>query len=409
MLALFLASALSPALVVAAPRTFTGHDGTTIRANLVGVKDGVVVLRSGRNRNFIPFPNFVLADREYIVATFNERKKPELIAQLLTAALRSPLGAPKQNVTQQRSDIPRAVIPGQQKSNQSQKLDGVPLPSPELLQLPDTRIWTDLLGRQVQAQFEKVTAEGNVALRDGYRSQKLPLVAFIRSDLEYIQQVLKDDLELEVFPPGELQPLTAEQTAAGYRVWTDRKGVTLNAKFVRHFRRDLTLEVDGTNTDFPFHGLSVADRDRVTAENKRRADAARAKAEATQAAAGASAGPSGAGMSPGQPGYRPTTPGYSPPMSNRPDYTPPTFTPPTYTPPTDTQPEFSLPEFEYEFHCDRCGHTWTREHKAVDQCPKCSGGGGAYGEGRRIGRYSGFGALIGLIGFGIRWLLYRRD
>ena len=399
MLALLVAATLSPTDLVAAPRTFTGHDGTTIRANLVGVKDGVVVLRSGRNRSFIPFPNFVLADREYIAATFNERKKPELIAQLLTASVRNPLGTPKKNVTAQGSDIPRAVIPGRPKSDQSQKIDGVPLPSPELLQLPDTHIWTDLLGRQVQAQFERVMADGNVALRDGYSVKKLPLVAFIRSDLECIQEVLKEDLLREVFPPDELQPLTAEQTAAGYRVWTDRKGVALNAKFVRQSSRDLVLEVDGTNTDFPFHGLSVADHDWVTAENKSRADAARAKAQAAQAAAQASAASSRAGRSPGGPGYGSSMPGYSPPTSNR----------PTYTPPTATQPEFSLPVFEYEFHCDRCGHNWTREGKAMDQCPKCSGGGGAYGEGRRIGRYSGFGALIGLIGFGSRWLLYRRD
>lgn len=426
LIALLFAATFATSHSFAASRSWTGRDGTTLKADLAGVKDGVVVLRSGRQPHYIPFPHFVLDDRDYIVETFTRRKKPELIAQLLAAALRNPLGIDDQPAVTQPSVLPEAVARRRREAARDaafSEMYGLSLPSPVMLQLSESRVWTDLLGRQVEAQFESVTAEGNVTLRSGYISKKLPLVAFVRSDIDFIKEALKADLEIEVFPPGELQPLTAEQTTNGYRVWNDRKGVMLNGKFVRRSDRNVILEVDGTNREFPFHGLSEADRDWIDQENERRAAAARAQAEAARAQAEAAqnaraAAAGGTGMAPGP--AMPAPGGM--PSSRR-------FGPST---PTHTTP--SIPE--YQFHCDECGHSWTNV-TSVDLCPNCSRGGGTsnassgtgnsyggansssssrssaydsgYQTGRRIGRYSGLGGLIAIISWGIRWLVRRDD
>lgn len=395
--------------VLAQTRQWTDRSGNSMRATMTGVLDGRVVLKAGSKRHTFLLQDFSLDDRDYIAEELKKRRQLDKLAALLQEAAKPPavVSAPTVTLPGTTPAVPGVTSP--QPAPAKTELYGLEIPSPKLLQEESAREWTDLLGNTVTASFLQVVAPAHLQLKDAAgRVQALPIVNFVRSDLESVKSVLAADWEREVFPPNSPE-VTAEQRAKGYRAWTDRKGVSLTAMFVRRLGDELELEVDGENRQFPLHAVSKADQDWVTQELERQA--AQRRAEAAARAASQPSTPSSSPSNPGGsafPGGRTFGPG----SSGR-----------SYTQPH--MPNFSRPQYEfkcdncgrqwtsntpidqcdnckdlYEFRCNRCGHEWTERNQIMSQCPRCAGrdsgnSGSGYGGSSGSGGSSGYGSGSG--------------
>ena len=370
-------------LVQAESREWTDRQGNQLKAEMRGVLNGKVVLKQGPKRQYIPLSAFSLKDRDYIVNKLTTQGNTEKIKELMAQPV-VPL-APAVNPTPNSGlngngntaippQYPGSGNPANQytgsgtpassegqttKRNDSPvTLYGMTIPSPELLEVGEPHEWTDLLGNKVSASFVRMKKPGYITLKPATGLEKdFPIVNFSSKDMDYIKQAIQDDLNREVFPPGKGFAITAEQSSKGYRSWKDRKGVTLNGKFVSRFDRKVTLEVNGATETYPYHGLSTEDQQWITNELRRRADEARAKAEAAQAARSNSSNYSSSGRGSGMS----RSSGSRYPYSSNPGLSTPRIP--------------SGPMFVYKFHCSKCGHEWTRDHTAFDTCPNCQGRG----------------------------------
>ncbi len=285
---------------------------------------------------------------------------------------------------------------------------GLPLPSPELLVPDQIRTWTSLTGHKDLAAFDRLLAPGFLRLKksDGTTNDYV-LVNFSRADIDYVKQALQNDMARPIFPEGSgFQSLTPEDVAKGYRVWTDRKKVPLVGKFVAVKLKNVVIEVNGEEREYPKLGLSEADLSWVDGEVRRRSEAA---AAARQASAGSNSG--GSQSNPGgsqfgrsrfssfggnsNSGYAASNPmlggghgegGGNPTASQfgagRPRTSP--FPSIEYKFQcencgktwTDSSPISRCSECagKYHFHCTKCGHKWTRTDTSLSKCPMCSEG-----------------------------------
>jgi hypothetical protein len=176
----------------------------------------------------------------------------------------------------------------------------------------------------------------------------------------------------------------------------------------------VTIEVGGENKTFPFNGLSEGDKSHITSQEQKNQQQQAAASQPIAAGGGAGGFPN-AGSPPGfgPPGigarpFGPMPPSSIPnPAMPNPAMSSPTMPSPTMPNPAMPSPAMSNPAMPsamppatglagggggggapwsvpnpgagqfvnvYEFRCNNCGHTWTRENQSTDKCPKCSGG-----------------------------------
>jgi hypothetical protein len=219
-----------------------------------------------------------------------------------------------------------------------------------------------------------------------------------------------------VFPEGNgFQSLTPEDVSKGYRVWTDRKKVPLIGKFVATKSKNVVIEVNGEEKEYPKAGLSEADQTWVNNEVRRRAE----EAAAARQAASSNAGDSGTSRFPFPGSTFPRSPrfGGAGDMGHGEDYADNTNSNPGSRSPfgmgghddgssnrfgsgglgrsrfptieytftcdhcgktwTDSSSisQCSDCKDKYQFQCTKCGHKWTRTGTMIDTCPRCSNGG----------------------------------
>lgn len=369
---------------LAQTRQWTDRSGNSLRATMTGVLEGKVVLKAGSKRHMFLLADFSLDDRDYIAEELKKRRQQDKLAALLQEAAKPPRIARSPTTT-----LPGTTLPGASATTPAvgatTEMYGLKIPSHELLQPESSREWTDLLGNTVTASFEQVVSPAHFRLRDvSGRTQALPIVNFVRSDIENVKAALAADLEREVFPANST-PMTDEQRRAGYRTWTDRKGVTMDAKLVRRLSKTLELEVDGQNREFLLHAVSEQDRLWVTAELARQSEQRRAEAAARAAAApppSSSSNPGGSATPGGRPSFGPRGR-----MAR--------IGPPEYEFKCDHcgrqwTSHSPIAQCEncrdtYEFRCNRCGHEWTEKNSMLSECPRCakqdSGGSSSGGSG----------------------------
>lgn len=372
----------------AASRTWTSRKGVQVKAEFTGVKDGLVVLKlPGNIRRQVRLSDFSLEDRDYLVEQLTKRNRPKDMNQLLQLmAFENAVPVVVPDDERSKTNNGNDEIGYEDGSRESDPLNsnvrgqtvvekemyGLPMPSPELIVEDKVRTWESLSGLKQLATFDRVLAPGFLRLKkaDGTKDE-FAIVNFVKEDIEHVKKVLADDMARPVFPEGPgFQSLTPEEVSKGYRVWTDRKNVPLVGKFIAVKGRDVVIEVDGENKEYPKAGLSEADLKWVNNEIRRRAEEAAAKAQAS----------SGGSSRPGSP------------FSSRPTFPrPPRFGVGGHgggghadagghedggssagrfgTGGSGTRP-FGM--FQYKFNCEHCGRSWT-ESTPISHCPDCKG------------------------------------
>ncbi len=377
-----------------AARTWKFRNGAELKAEFIGgVLDNKIVLKgTGNRRYYFRLSEFCLEDRDYIVDYFARRDRPEDQRQLqaMMAAENNvraidPHADPDDSFggNSRVRKVDRGPFNPLAQPNPAPENDvptemyGIALPSPELLVEDQVRTWTSLTGQKLLFRFERALAPGHFRLKksDG-SAHDFAMVNFSTKDIDYVKQLLQADLARPVFPETDgFQSLTPEDVSRGYRVWTDRRNVTLIGKFMGTRGDDVVIEVAGLAQEYPKAGLSESDRTWVDGEVRRRAEAARAAAE--QAAAN---------------NPRPRNPWD---RSNRFEHEDRTrnlghggmgrdhFPRLEYRFEcehcgrtwTDNMPVSRCEHCagKFHFHCRRCGHKWTRTDRLIDNCPRCSG------------------------------------
>jgi hypothetical protein len=231
-----------------------------------------------------------------------------------------------------------------------------------------------LIGSTQLATFDRVLSPGFLRLKkaDGTTGD-FALVNFSKADIDYVKQVLQDDLARPVFPEGNgFVSLTPDDVSKGYRVWTDRKSVPLIGKFVGTKSKNVVIEVADENREYPLAGLSEADRSWIKAEVKRRADAAAAARQAAANSEGNNSPFGGSRSSFGPGGHSEGGGGgfggsMFPTYKFECEHCGKTWTGPT---PISHCSECFGKSF---FECNRCGHKWsTKGGSMLSECPQCA-------------------------------------
>ena len=375
----------------AASRTWKSRKGLEVKAEFTGVLNGKVILKlAGGIRQPVRLSDFSLEDRDFLVDHLtkrNRQKEKQQLLELMAAenAVRviDPDAVRPTNAegTDSGYETPETGqgnplafnpinpnLPGQVPEVETE-MYGLSLPSPELLVEDKVRTWTSLTGLKQLATFDRVLAPGFLRLKkaDG-TTGNFAIVNFVKEDIDYVKQVLQEDMARPVFPEGPgFQSLTPDDVAKGYRVWTDRKKVPLVGKFIAVKGKDVVIEVAGENKEYPKAGLSEADITWVNNEVRRRAEAARAQAEANRSSSEGYTGGSGSSFP-----SRPTFPrrpsfgtgghgdsGYADAGGHGED--------------GSTRGRFGTGSmFQYKHTCQHCGKSWT-DSSALTECPDCKG------------------------------------
>lgn len=113
------------------------------------------------------------------------------------------------------------------------------------------RVWTDLKGDTVEAEFVRVTGAMVVLQLPTGRVMQTPVAGLIDEDQAFIREALAAD---------------------GVRMWTDQQGRQVHGKFVRIRDGKVYLKVGEKTTPVPFATLSTADRQFVREHAQQRGD-----------------------------------------------------------------------------------------------------------------------------------------
>lgn len=397
-----------------ASRTWKSRKGVEVKAEFTGVINGKVVLKlAGGIRQPVRLSDFSLEDRDFLVKELTKRDRKKDKDQLLQLMAfennipvidpdkvrpstnpelgtgegeYDPMGIGSPNPLPGNPGLPNGLN-GQQQPEVETEMYGLPLPSPGLLVEDSVRSWTSLLGSTQLARFDRVLAPGFFRLKkaDGSTGD-FAMVNFSKEDIEYVKQALQKDMARPVFPEGNgFQSLTPDDVSKGYRVWTDRKKVPLVGKFVSVKGKDVVIEVNGEEKEYPKAGLSEADRTWVNNEIRRRAEEAAARAQAAASNSGGGSFEGGTSRFP-----RPST------FPSRPTFPRPSFGGSRFGGHSeggmgDEYADAGMPDDPtggsrfgggrtggsfgptfptYEFTCDHCGKSWT-ESSPISRCPDC--------------------------------------
>ena len=101
------------------------------------------------------------------------------------------------------------------------------------------RVWTDLQGRQVNAEFVRLVDSDVVLKQPNGRVARVPLATLSEADKEFIRLHL------------------AEQ---GFRIWTATDGRQIEAQYLRVRDGSVYVKFQGSTISFPFDRLSISDR-----------------------------------------------------------------------------------------------------------------------------------------------------
>ncbi len=370
----------------AASRTWKDRKGNEIKAEFTGgvLQNKLVFKVAGNRRIQVRLSDLCLEDRDFIVQELtakDNQKDLQMLRELMLAENQVPVIDPdavKANPTNDegtnrfQSDPGNAFNPLENPNVANQpmaavptEMYGLPLPSPELLVEDQVRTWTSLTGLKQLATLDRVLAPGFLRLKkaDGTKGT-FALVNFSKADIEYVKEALQKDMARPVFPEGAgFQSLTPEDVGKGYKVWTDRKNVPLIGKFVGLKTKNVVIEANGEEREFPMVGLSEGDRSWVDGEVKRRAEAAAQQASAQQAARQQEAANRAQAAS-GSP--------YSRFGDNRGSSYGGGHGESSHSS-ANNFPRTTL-QFEYRYTCFRCGHTWTGTEPSQNTCPNCNNG-----------------------------------
>ena len=285
------------------------------------------------------------------------------------------------------------------------------------------RPWTDRHGRVIEAKFVRLNGDSVVLLK-GNKPVMIPLSTLSDADQEYVRQQVsgkakpKDD---EKDPPdAEAKPGDPEKKAEkpatpplaeGERLWTDIRGKTLAAKFVRVEGGIVYLSHNGQERPYPVAGFGAEDRAHIASLAPPPAPPAVPPSMPSPMATRPHEFPRPSmprfperppmptvhTTPPSMPRFeRPQPPPSPPPVV----HTPPSYTPPSYTPPTPSGPMFEMGKA-----CSKCNKPAPANAKAGDTCKHC---GTTWGfekdeKGNVVGYSSGYmagkiiGGLVGVI------------
>lgn len=412
---------VTPVLLSAAPRSFTDQDGESIKAEMMGVKNGQVMLKERTTIKPFALSSFSLDDRDYIIKWLKDKRHTKLLNELMQAAVRE-IGGGNGNDQPGGPIAGGAVGPGPgaipnvngpagaagfneapkgpsgADASKTKTMYTLKLPTDPLLKEQRDRSWTDIMGDTLTGTFDHIEANGAVILKEASGSpRRVPFVLFSRDDIDYLIAAFKEDLDAEVFPKGGFVAPTPAQESSGYRVWTDRRGERLSGKFVSRSGNTVTIEVGGVNKTFPFNGLSQDDKNHIGSQEQKNQPQA---GNAPIAAAGGGGFPNAGGMPPGSapPGFRP--PGFGPPgfgpqgIGARPFGPMPPSSIPNPAVPNPAMPNPAMPNpmppgaglagggggnpwsvpnagmRQYQFKCDTCGREWTG-NSPISECENC--------------------------------------
>ena len=385
----FLILIVGPGTSSAASRAWTLRNGTELKAEFIGgVLENKIVLKApGNRRHYFRLSEFQLADRDYIVNFFINRNDPGDRNQLLalmafenTVQAIDP-EAPPANSSNDNPGFNRPsprVPPGggpfnplgrpnaapQTPAAVPTEMYGIPLPSPELLFDDQVRSWTNLTGQKSLYRFDRALTPGHFRLKkaDG-TADEFAIVNFSKADIDYVKQLLAADMARPVFPEGNgFQSLTPQDVSRGYRVWTDRKNVPLIGKFVAIKGKNVVIEVNGVQEEYPKLGLSETDRNWIDNEIRQRSEQSQAASRQTMTNPGMSSFPRSRFSHFGSPGGHgenfagnSSFGGHGDNSNNRFGHLP------------------SAPVLEFHFQCPKCGHEWTEANTSISRCPQCTG------------------------------------
>ncbi len=336
--------------------SWTDVNGQSLNALYLGVQNGIVLLRQGRQQIPVPFRQLSSESQKFLFEKFEETGHGYLLPLPVNADGSEPIdNRPSTKVERYRkiADATHVAM-----------LNKIPHPTPQLLDLTNPQEWTDLNGGQLTARFWNVDNDGKINLYQEIRAgtdllsrKSIPLETLSPESLNRITSLLAADAAKEVFPQGYGSPATPSQQSEDNRVWIDRIGTRFVGKYVRQTlkrqpnREMVVLQNGETEFEFPLVGLTEAEQQAVKAAEQQRqekqkhdAEEARRKSElaarqqATQNRRQPSSSSRNSSRSSNSNIFRP---GPSPSL-----------------------------EFGYEYHCKHCGHRWKGD-SPISQCPRC--------------------------------------
>lgn len=233
------------------------------------------------------------------------------------------------------------------------------------------RVWTDLTGRQVQAQFARV-ADGKVYIKVNGETNPVEFADLTTADRLYVRTQLSDDEQKELLPAAD-----ASESLPPARAWTDVDGNVVQGQLDRVLPGGVFLAVDGMTRIVRMEKLSEADHDylREYLEPRGLANLVPAKPKPIEppdevAAVDPPPPPteteSTPTVTPPPPPPPVITPRPTPPA--RPPYSPPSTPPPSYTPPAAPTPQYVE---QYVGICGECNKEVPAHLGAGDHCPHC--------------------------------------
>ena len=123
------------------------------------------------------------------------------------------------------------------------------------LEAGESRKFTDSKGISMTGELVKVTDKNEAVIKDkDGREYTIPVERFSEEDQAYFheQKLLSQQKSAQAAPP--------EDQLFDERIWTDSKGNTIRAKFVRMHEGDVILKRDSKAHKVPFNDLSAADQ-----------------------------------------------------------------------------------------------------------------------------------------------------
>ncbi|MGY8768223.1 MAG: hypothetical protein ACKVH8_07315 [Pirellulales bacterium] len=149
----------------------------------------------------------------------------------------------------------------------------------------NARVWTSTDGKTVEAKFIRFELESKVTLEFEGNKVKFDIDRFSAADKKYLDELREILLanQPKEPEPEPLKPATSEPTEKpnianvnltlkARRIWRDRYGIGMNARFVRMTQGTVLFSIPGGHRSISYYELCVADRefilDKYTAMGK---------------------------------------------------------------------------------------------------------------------------------------------
>ncbi|PQO42328.1 hypothetical protein [Blastopirellula marina] len=129
----------------------------------------------------------------------------------------------------------------------------------------EVRKWTDTNGKTLDGKFVELTADDKVKIDSGGQVYTIPLSAFIAEDQKYARTMSAnsgkpDKPAADPFKEPDPKDAQALKELEDTRLWTDYKGTTVTAHFLRMFDGKVALMHGNKSYKLSFHELSPEDQ-----------------------------------------------------------------------------------------------------------------------------------------------------